>query len=45
MQFDDIMKNLKKKVYHPIYLLQGEEPFFADQVSNYIEKNVLTDAE
>ncbi len=45
MDFETILQNLKKKVYHPIYLLQGEEPYFIDQVSNYIEKNVLTDAE
>src|SRR5690554_2381122 len=45
MEFEEILKNLKKKVYHPIYLLQGEEPYFIDQISNYIEKNVLSDAE
>jgi DNA polymerase III subunit delta len=45
MEFDVILQNIKKKVYHPIYLLQGEEPYFIDQISNYIEKNVLTDAE
>ncbi|RIH65167.1 DNA polymerase III subunit delta [Mariniphaga sediminis] len=45
MEFDIILQNLKKQVYHPIYLLQGEEPYFIDQVSNYIEKNVLTEAE
>lgn len=45
MDFETILENLKKKIYHPIYLLQGEEPYFIDQVSNYIEKNVLTDAE
>jgi DNA polymerase-3 subunit delta len=39
------MQNLKKKVYHPIYLLQGEEPYFIDQVSNFIEKNVLPEEE
>jgi len=45
MDFEGILENLKKKIYHPIYLLQGEEPFFIDQISNYIEKNVLTEAE
>jgi len=45
MEFDAIIQNLKKKVYHPIYLLQGEEPYFIDIISNYIEKNVLSDAE
>ncbi len=45
MDFELILQNLKKKIYHPIYLLQGEEPYFIDVISNYIEKNVLTDAE
>ncbi|MCY1719596.1 DNA polymerase III subunit delta [Prolixibacteraceae bacterium Z1-6] len=45
MEFGDILQNLKKGIYHPIYLLQGEEPYFIDELSNYIEKNVLTDAE
>jgi DNA polymerase-3 subunit delta len=45
MDFDPIIQNLKKKIYHPIYLLQGEEPYYIDEISNYIEKNVLTDAE
>jgi DNA polymerase III subunit delta len=43
--FEVILQNLKKKVYHPIYLLQGEEPYFIDQVSNFIEKNILSEAE
>lgn len=45
MDFDQIIQNLKKKIIHPIYLLQGEEPYYIDEISNYIEKNVLTDAE
>jgi DNA polymerase III subunit delta len=45
MEFDAIIHNLKKKVYHPIYLLQGEETYYIDIISNYIEKNVLPDAE
>ncbi len=45
MEADVILQNLKKKVYHPIYLLEGDEPYFIDLVSNFIEKNVLTDAE
>jgi DNA polymerase-3 subunit delta len=45
MEFGDILQNLKKGIYHPIYLLQGEESYFIDELSNYIEKNVLTDAE
>ena len=45
MEFGDILQNLKKEIYHPIYLMQGEEPYFIDQLSDYIEKNVLNDAE
>lgn len=45
MDFGIILQNLKKGIHHPIYLLQGEEPYFIDKISNYIEKNVLTDAE
>ena len=45
MEFEAIIQNLKKKIIHPIYLLQGEEPYYIDIISDYIEKNVLTDAE
>jgi len=45
MEFEIILQNLTKKVYHPIYLLHGEEPYFIDRVSDYIEKNVLSDEE
>jgi DNA polymerase III subunit delta len=45
MDFEIILQNLKKKIYHPIYLLQGDEPYFIDQISNFIEKNVLTESE
>lgn len=45
MELETILLNLKKKVYHPIYLLHGEEPYFIDLVSDYIEKNVLTEDE
>jgi DNA polymerase-3 subunit delta len=45
MEFDAILQNLKKKIFHPIYLFQGEETYFIDILSNYIEKNALTDAE
>lgn len=45
MTFEDIISNLKKKIYHPIYFLMGEETYFIDQISDYIADNVLTDAE
>ncbi|WP_299581302.1 DNA polymerase III subunit delta [uncultured Sunxiuqinia sp.] len=45
MDYEDILANLKKKIYHPIYFLMGEESYFIDQITDYISKNVLTDAE
>lgn len=45
MTHNDILKDLKNKVYHPIYFLCGEEPFYIDLISNFIEKNVLDEAE
>jgi DNA polymerase-3 subunit delta len=45
MDFDIILDNLKKKIYYTIYLLQGEEPYYIDLISGYIEKNALSEAE
>lgn len=45
MNYNVILDNLKKKIYHPIYLLQGDEPYYIDKISEFIEKNVLSDAE
>ena len=45
MEFNDIMSELKKKVYRPVYFLMGEEPYFIDMISDYIEQNVLDESE
>jgi DNA polymerase III subunit delta len=39
--FDDILSDLKKKIYRPVYFLSGEEPYYIDLISDYIEENVL----
>ena len=41
MEFNEIMSELKKKVYRPVYFLMGDEPYFIDIISDYIENNVL----
>ena len=43
--FSNILSDLKNKIYHPVYLLFGEEPYFIDLVSDYIEENVLSEQE
>lgn len=43
--YEDILKELKSKHYRPIYYLMGDEPYYIDMISNYIEDNVLNDVE
>lgn len=45
MTYLEIIKQLKKKEYQPIYFLHGAEPFYIDAISNFIEKKVLSEAE
>jgi DNA polymerase-3 subunit delta len=45
MDFNTIMSDLKKKVYRPVYFLMGDEPYFIDIISDYIEQNVLDESE
>ena len=40
-----ILEDLKRKKYAPVYFLQGDEPFYIDQISNYIEENALQEHE
>lgn len=44
-KFDEILKQLKAKQFAPLYFLSGEEPFYIDRISDYIEDNVLTESE
>ena len=44
-EVEKILAELKKKNYSPIYYLSGEEPYFIDVVSNYIEQHVLSEDE
>jgi len=36
-----IIEDLKNGVIKPVYFLSGEEPFFIDQISQYIENHLL----
>ncbi len=45
MTFSQIITDLKKKQYKPVYFLHGNESYFIDAIANYIEKNVLSDGE
>ena len=41
--YEQILTDLRKKEYSPIYFLIGEEPYYIDVISDFIQKNVLDD--
>lgn len=42
---DQILKDLKAGNYAPVYFLQGEEAFYIDQITDFIEDNCLNEAD
>jgi len=44
-QVKKILTDLKARKYAPLYFLHGEETYYIDLISDYIENNVLSDAE
>lgn len=45
MTFQQIMQDLKNRIYHPVYFLCGEEPYYIDEISRIIENHVLEESE
>lgn len=44
-EIKNIVSDIKNGVIKPIYFLMGEEPYYIDKISDYIENNVLQEAE
>ena len=42
---ESILGELKNKQYQPIYFLMGEEPYYIDVISDYIQQNVLDETQ
>ena len=45
ISYDQILSDLKQKKYAPVYFLMGEEPYYIDVISDYIQNNVLDESE
>lgn len=45
MTYDQLIGDLKNRVYRPVYFLWGEEPYYIDLATAFIAGNVLTEAE
>jgi DNA polymerase-3 subunit delta len=40
-----VMRDLRAGIYAPVYYLMGEEDYYIDRISDYIENNILSDDE
>ena len=45
ISYDQLMSDLRKKAYNPIYFLMGEEAYYIDQISDFFQNNILGEAE
>ncbi|MFS8615220.1 MAG: DNA polymerase III subunit delta [Solitalea sp.] len=45
MSYAELLRSLKARKFAPVYLLQGEEPYYIDRLSDYMEEHILSDAE
>lgn len=45
MEISQILKDIDNKIFHPIYLLSGEEPYYIDLIADYIADNALSEEE
>ena len=45
MSAEKILSDWKKKLFKPVYWLEGEEDYYIDKVVNYAEHNILLESE
>ena len=45
MTFTQIINDLKAKKYSPVYFLHGDESYYIDRISSFIQENVLDESE
>jgi DNA polymerase III subunit delta len=39
--YEEIMSDLKKRIFKPVYFLAGEEPYYIDLITDFIQEKVL----
>ena len=45
MTHKEIISDIEKKLFHPVYFFCGEEPFYIDMLTTALEKSVLDETE
>ncbi len=43
--YDEIISDLKNRIYKPVYFLAGEEPYYIDLITDYIQEKVLPESD
>lgn len=45
LTFEQVMSELRRKAYRPVYFLMGDEAYYIDQITDFIQNNVLDEAQ
>lgn len=45
LTYEDIISDLKKRIFKPVYFLAGDEPYYIDLITDYIEDKILSESE
>jgi len=45
VKYEDLLKNLNNGKFVPIYLLMGDEPFYIDRITEWMEQNVIDEGD
>ena len=45
MTLEQIITDIKNKIYKPVYLLTGDEPYYIDKLCDFMEENILEESE
>ena len=43
--YEEIISDLKNRIFKPVYLLAGEEPYYIDLITEYIQEKILPEDE
>jgi DNA polymerase III subunit delta len=43
--YEEIISDLKKRIFRPVYFLAGEEPYYIDLITEYIQEKILPEDE
>lgn len=43
--YEEIISDLRKRIFKPVYFLAGDEPYYIDLITDYIEEKVLAESD